>query len=85
MPFRKPDAATAIKTLADESFEADFLQDCFDGVLDFLDTNNVPEGNDDPETIIVIRNNIPSPSGVRTFSGAIYVGKPIAQIVNDIK
>lgn len=80
MPFKKPGQ------LADETFEATYLQDAFDGVMNFLEENNVPEGNNDPETIIIIRNNILGPGGSRTFTGGVYVGKTIDDIIkNDLK
>lgn len=79
MPFKRQNA------IADETFEADNLEDSLQGAMDYLDSKNVPDGNNDPETIIILRNNIPGKDGQRTFSGSIYVGKSIDQIKNDFQ
>lgn len=84
MPFVKTPGTTA-KGVAAETFQADYLQDVFDGTMDYLSGNAVPDSPDGPETVIIIRNNVIDPEIGRTFTGAIYVGKTIDEIKNDLK
>lgn len=82
MGFRKPATPDELAAL---KFDADYLDDCLAGVMDFLEDNNVPTTNNDGETFIVIRNSTLGADGERTFTGAIYVGKNITDIKNDIQ
>lgn len=83
MPFKKPGQ------LADETFTADNLDDCGAGAGDFLSGAGVDPSAAGPEIICVFRMNGPikyDDNGTeRTWTGAIYVGKAIDEIKNDLK
>lgn len=84
MPFKKAGQ------LADEIFTADNLDDCGAGAGDFLADAGVDSSVSGPEVICVFRmNGDPLDFGEgkteRTWTGAIYVGKTIDEIKNDLK
>lgn len=79
MPFKKPGQ------FADETFFADNLDDCGAGAGDFLEGAGVDPSVSGPEVICIFRMNGPLNGLDRTWTGAIYVGKTIDEIKNDLK
>lgn len=56
-----------------ETFEANDLDDSFDGTISLLEDNGVPDSPDGPETIIVLRNNR-IVGDDRQWTGAVMAG-----------
>lgn len=68
-----------------DTFEADNLDDSLDGIVDFLENNEVPDNAGGPETVIILSNSAINGND-RTWKGVTLVGhskEEILKIVNE--
>lgn len=71
-----------------QRFEAeniDGFDDGLSGALDALEQAGLNNSNDEPETVIVLRNNVKGPEGERRIQAIAYNGATIDQITEDLK